>query len=100
MAPSKAVAMTTPLVSPRYSHEPFDQGRSSDESNTRKPWMLKMAFPKFDASNVRIWLDGCESYFLLYDIPVSFKVTSASLHLIGDAAHWFHAYKLEHDWPD
>jgi hypothetical protein len=36
----------------------------------------------------------------LYDIPTGFKVTSALLPLIGDAAHWFHAYKLEHDWPD
>ena len=62
--------------------------------------MPKMGFPKFDGTNARIWLDGCEAYFTLYDIPVGFKVTSATLHLVGDAAHWFHAYKLQHGWPD
>lgn len=46
-----------------------------------------MEFPKFDGENVRIWLDKCEAYFLLYQIPESFKLMSASLHLQGNAAH-------------
>lgn len=56
--------------------------------------MPKMNSPKFDDTDVRIWLDGCDAYFALYDIPDNFKVTSATLHLEGDAAHWYHAYKL------
>ncbi|XBI82474.1 hypothetical protein VPH35_091156 [Triticum aestivum] len=33
------------------------------------------------------------------DIPEAFKVTYATLHMFGDAANWFHAYKLIHQWP-
>jgi hypothetical protein len=62
--------------------------------------MPKMDFPKFDGSDARIWVDGCESYFSLYDIPANFKVVSATLHMVGDAAHWLHAYKLAHEWPN
>lgn len=29
-----------------------------------------------------------------------FKVTSATLNMVGDAAHWYHAYKLCNQWPD
>uniref|UniRef100_A0ACD5YF97 Uncharacterized protein n=1 Tax=Avena sativa TaxID=4498 RepID=A0ACD5YF97_AVESA len=61
--------------------------------------MPNMDFPKFDGMDARIWLDGCESYFTLYDIPEGFKVTYATLHMVRDAAHWFRAYKLEQLWP-
>lgn len=58
-----------------------------------------MDFPRFDGADVRIRLDGCEAYFSLYEIPEYFKVTSATLHMTGDAANWYHAYKLNHQWP-
>lgn len=72
---------------------------SSGEFQSRKPWMPKMDFPRFEGTDVRIWLDGCEAYFSLYDIPEAFKVTSATLHMSGNAANWYHAYKLSHHWP-
>ncbi|KAK1594672.1 hypothetical protein QYE76_017404 [Lolium multiflorum] len=52
----------------------FDPGKRTEEHGGRKPWMPKMDFPRFDGSDARIWIDGCESYFLLYDIPVGFKL--------------------------
>lgn len=58
-----------------------------------------MDFPKFQGSDVRIWLDGCEAYFSFYDIPEVFKVTSTTIHMSGDAANWYHTYKLSHHWP-
>ena len=58
-----------------------------------------MDFPRFEGEDVRIWLDGCEAYFSLYAIPEEFKVTSATLHLSGDAANWVHAYKALHQRP-
>lgn len=57
--------------------------------------MLKMDFLRFEGGDVRIWIDGHEAYFLLYDIPENFKVTSATMHLGGDAAYWYHTYKQE-----
>lgn len=35
-----------------------------------------------------------EAYFLLYQTPENLKVMSASLHLHGNAAHWYQSYKL------
>jgi hypothetical protein len=49
----------------------------------------KWIFPIFDASDVRVWLDKCASYFHLYGIPLDFRVKAASLHMIGRASHRF-----------
>lgn len=61
-----------------------------------------MEFPRFEGDGVRIWLDNCEVYFQLYQIPEGFKVMSASLHLHGNAAHWYQTSKhtdVSADWP-
>lgn len=60
--------------------------------------MLKMDFPRFGGEDVQIWLDGCEAHFALYDILEGFKVTSATLHLDGDVANWYHALKSSVGW--
>jgi hypothetical protein len=41
-----------------------------------------MDFPRFDGSDVMIWLDKCVSYFQLYQIPADFRVIVASLHMV------------------
>jgi hypothetical protein len=67
----------------------------------RKLWMPKMDFPCFDGSDVRIWLDKCSAYFQLYAIPPDFRVTTASLHMVGKASHWYQSYKHSagyHTW--
>ena len=72
-----------------------------DEATGKRNWMPKMDFTKFDGTGVRIWLDQCDSFFLLYSIPENFRVTSASLNLVGNAAHWFQSYKqmgIWHNW--
>ena len=53
-----------------------------------------MDFPRFDGSDVRIWLDKCEAFFQLYNMPDSFRVASASLNLVDNAAHWFQSVRL------
>lgn len=65
-----------------------------EEQSSKRPWMPKMEFLRFDGEDVRIWLDNCEAYFLMYQIPDSFKLMSTSLHLHGNTAHWFQSYKL------
>ncbi len=41
-----------------------------------------MDLPRFDGSDVRIWLDMCETYFDMYHIPSTmFKVSAAVLHV-------------------
>uniref|UniRef100_A0A0A9BLL1 Retrotransposon gag domain-containing protein n=1 Tax=Arundo donax TaxID=35708 RepID=A0A0A9BLL1_ARUDO len=71
---------------------------SSDSSTpsvdgARRGWLPKMDFPKFDGSNVRIWLDKCQDFFTLYQILDGFKVTATTMHLVSSAAHWYQSYK-------
>lgn len=60
-----------------------------------------MDFPKFDGTDAHVWLDKCCSYFALYQIPDSFRVAMASIHMEDRAAHWFQSYKYTprfHEW--
>ena len=70
------------------------------EVQLKKPWMPKMDFPKFDGTGARIWIDQCEAFFQLYNIRDSFRVASASLNLVDNAAHWFQSYKQMGIWPN
>jgi hypothetical protein len=75
--------------------------QSMPDSESWRQWMPKIDFPKFDGSDVRIWLDKCAIYFALYSIPHDFKVTAASLHMVDKASHWSQTYKHSpenHTW--
>lgn len=56
----------------------------------------KMHFPMFDGRNPRIWIDKCNNYFTIYNIADSLQVTAAIMHLEGNAAKWWQAYKQNH----
>lgn len=46
-------------------------------------------------------MDKCEAFFQLYNIPDNFEVTSASLYLSDNAAHWYQLVKQSgevHSW--
>jgi hypothetical protein len=111
---SPAAATSVPPVAP-LQHHSGDQVNSiippsmhatgsshgSQELDHRRNWMPKMDFPKFDGSDVRIWLDKCPAYFHLYSIPPDFRVTATSLHMIDRASNWFQTYKHSpgsHSW--
>jgi hypothetical protein len=61
--------------------------QSRDGNSTKKPWMTKMEFPKFSGIDARVWLDGRVSYFVMYNVPASFRVTSATLHVDDWGCH-------------
>lgn len=56
----------------------------------------KMLFPKFDGTHPKIWRDNCLSYFAIYSVPEKLWVTAATMHLEGNAAMWWQAYKQAH----
>lgn len=113
-APPNPTSSTTPFVTfsaptPQVISAPtspaFNSLGSSDvdcgESSNRKQWMPKLDFPRFDGSDVRIWLDKCQAFFNLYQIPSGFKVQAASMHMTDSAAHWYQTFELlnpYHDW--
>jgi hypothetical protein len=78
-----------------------DAGRAGDGHNGKIP--IKMNFPKFDGEFPRIWRDKCLDYFWVCNIHPTMWLTAATMHLEGNAAHWFQAYKLKHvvqGWPN
>lgn len=58
-----------------------------DDRAPTRFWIPKMDFPKFEGSDVRFWLDKCQSYFSLFQIPDAFKVTTATMNLSGRPSH-------------
>jgi hypothetical protein len=66
---------TSPTALPVHAH--VGPRTSGLELETRRHWMPKMEFPRFDGSDVLIWLDKCSAYFQLYQIPSDFRVAAA-----------------------
>jgi hypothetical protein len=56
----------------------------------------KMYFPKFDGTHPKIWIDNCANYFSIYFVPASIWLSSATMHLEGNASKWWQAYKQRH----
>jgi hypothetical protein len=86
---------TTPTVS---VYDEVNGMGSSRGDEGRRSWFPKMDFPKFDGTDVRIWIDTCNTFFLLYNIAEGFKVSAATMYMRDSAAHWYQAYKLENPW--
>jgi hypothetical protein len=62
---------------------------------------LRRNFHSLKAHMLEFWLHNCAAYFTLYQIPEEFKISAASMHLKGRAAHWFQACResiLFVDW--
>lgn len=94
--------VTFPSPSPQVMMLPVSYTHHEiGETGSHKPWLPKLDFPKFDGTNVRIWLDKCQSFFNLYQISHGFKVQAAAIHMTDNATHWYQAFKLlnpYHDW--
>jgi hypothetical protein len=58
-----------------------------DRNDARNHWLPKMNFPSFDGSDARIWIDKRATYFAMYEIPPSFRVSAASIHMISAGAY-------------
>jgi hypothetical protein len=56
----------------------------------------KMLFPSSNGTQPKIWLDKCQNYFNIYQIPKSLWVEAATMHLQDNAAKWWQTYKLTH----
>ena len=82
---------TTPLI--------VDVGDPPDTGH-RRNWLPKMDFPKFDGTDAQVWVDACNTYFLMYQIPEGFKVAAATMNLHDNAAHWYQSYKTTTGWHD
>uniref|UniRef100_A0ACD5UM45 Uncharacterized protein n=1 Tax=Avena sativa TaxID=4498 RepID=A0ACD5UM45_AVESA len=61
-----------------------------------------MSFPRFTGEHPRVWRDQCLDYFRVFNISPTLWLTTATLHLDGNAAIWLQSYKQRHElegWP-
>jgi hypothetical protein len=75
--------------------------KGDDEVEFNHTGTSKLAFPKFNGDNPRIWIDKCCDYFCIYNIPDCMWATTASLHMDDNLAKWLQVYKLKvglEDW--
>ena len=66
----------------RQVHD-LTMGEHDEGGSNRRTWLPKMEFPRFGGDGVRMWLDNCAAYFLMYNIPANFKIMSASAQKRG-----------------
>jgi hypothetical protein len=74
-------------------------GRSSSAQGDQggRNHMPKMSFPRFDGEHPRIWRDKCYDYFRAFNISAALWLTTATLHMDGNAAIWLQSYKKRHE---
>jgi hypothetical protein len=76
-------------------------GAPNQDMAGRAP-MPKMPFPRFDGVHPRVWRDKCHDYFRAFNISPTLWVTTATLHMDGNAAIWLQAFRQRHalgPWP-
>jgi len=96
-------AHTKDTHKPSTSKQPRHTQHHTKKEDLPHHTLPKMQFPTFDGENPKIWIDNCENYFTIYTIPERLWVTTASMHLQGNAAMWWQAYKQTHrkiSWKD
>lgn len=97
------IPRTEPSANPPASNPPcvqFPPTPVVDEiqETSRGNWMPKMEFPRFDGTDVRIWVDKCQTFFTMYKIPEGFKVSAATMYMSNRAAHWYQAFMVSNGW--
>lgn len=103
--PSSSSAPFVTFPAPQVqTASPSPHGIVSDvdlgDFGSKRPWLPKLDFSRFDGTDVRIWLDKCNVFFTLYQIPCGFRVQAASMHIIDRAAHWYHSFKQHIHYHD
>jgi len=86
-------AHTNETHKPSTSKQPRHTQHHTKKEDLPHHTLPKMQFPTFDGENPKIRIDNCENYFTIYTILERPWVTTASMHLQGNAAMWWQAYK-------
>ena len=61
VTPFQASCLDSPGSSQQWEHVRFTD--ISEEAPTRRQWMSRMDFPRFDGTDASIWVDTCETFF-------------------------------------
>jgi hypothetical protein len=55
-----------------------------------------MSFPQFSGENPSIWIDKCQDYFKIFNIPKGMWATYASMSMDDNVAKWLQMYKKKY----
>jgi hypothetical protein len=67
--------------------------KGKEDNDHLKVTLPKMSFPQFTGKNPSIWVDKCQDYFKIFNIPKGMWETYASMNMDNNAAKWLHIYK-------
>ncbi len=75
------------LPIPAKEYDPRDEDRSDtipgrNHHHSHIPYP-RLEFPTFTGDELRIWVENCEQYFEVYQIPHHQWLNIATMHLIG-----------------
>lgn len=80
---------------------PADKHKGKGEANyqNQKCYIPRLDFPIFDGEDPVDWIEECEQYFELYQIPEMHKTRMATMSLTGDAKAWYKAVRISKKLP-
>jgi hypothetical protein len=70
--------------------------RGKEDGTNTKVILPKISFPQFSGENPSIWIDKCQDYFKIFNIPKGTWATYASMNMDDNAAKWLQMYKKKY----
>ncbi|XP_078157488.1 uncharacterized protein LOC144553264 [Carex rostrata] len=72
--------------------------RQTDQSPTRF-YLPRVDFPTFAGIKPNSWVDCCNFYFDMYQVPEEYKSGMAVMHFTGPADDWYRSFKISNPQP-
>ncbi len=77
------------LPNPVKEFDSKEESRSTHHQHTPYPWL---EFLTFTGDEPRVWVENCEQYFEVYQIPHHQWLNIATMHMSGRARTWKQSY--------
>ncbi len=91
------------LPIPPREMDPREEGKRNRGTTHAYIPYPKLEFPTFGGEDPRVWIENCEQYFEVYQIPHQQWLNIATMHMIGRARTWKQSYfvhKNEVGWAE
>ncbi|XP_078181502.1 uncharacterized protein LOC144575281 [Carex rostrata] len=68
-------------------------------SQIQKFFLPRMDFPSFNGERAVEWIEDCEQFFELYQVPDEYKTRMATMNMIDDAKEWYRSLQIAKKTP-
>ena len=79
--------------------EGFRQEKRQNEQSPARFNLPRVDFPTFAGIKPNTWVDCCNFYFDMYQVPEEYKSRMAAMHFTGPAEDWYRSFKISHPQP-